>query len=65
MKKASKHKPRKTYTYEKYGKPKQEPSKLLTAKENAPEQSHTNLIFYWNHASDSFKFSHKLRRLRN
>ena len=45
------------YTYEKYGKPVNEPTKLTKAKIRAPLQSKSNVIFFWDHETDSFKFS--------
>lgn len=58
-------KPRKTYTYDKHGKPDEEPSKITNAKETAPKPGPNNLIFFWDHSTDSFKFSQTLRKLRN
>jgi hypothetical protein len=46
----------KTFSYEKYGKPKNEPWVLSKAKLTAPPQETWNVIFYWDHQADSFKF---------
>jgi hypothetical protein len=64
-KRKTKGKSQHIYTYEKYGKPTQEPSKLVSAKLKAPKQTKNNVIFFWDHETDTFKFTQDLRKLRN
>ena len=54
----------KTFSYEKYRKPNSEPSVLSKAKLSAPAQTFWTLIFYWDHARDSFRFFDVLTKLK-
>lgn len=56
---------RRTYTYEQYEKPENEPWKISKAKSTAPKQDLNSVVFFWDHETDSFRFSQKLRKLRN